>query len=167
MDYAPHVISLDNSNAGEYPLIFMTGHYDFEFTEKEIEELRRFLNKGGILVASAAAGLKPFDTAFRREIKRVLPQSDLIKLPPSHPIFAMGWNRIFEVEYAPAALRDNPNLQYPEFYAIFIDNRIAVLYTPYDFKSSLNREANAYNKGLIPDDALRVALNIITYAISH
>lgn len=48
----------------------MTGHYDFELTSKEIEGLRRYLERGGMLVASAGAGLKPFDTAFRRELKK-------------------------------------------------------------------------------------------------
>jgi len=42
-----------------------------------------------------------------------------------------------------------------------------VLYTPFDFQSALNRESNAYAKGLEPTDALRVALNVITYALSH
>jgi len=33
--------------------------------------------------------------------------------------------------------------------------------------SGLNRESNAYSKGLDSRDALRVALNLITYSLSH
>ena len=167
VDYAPHVIALDDEAIGDYPLIFMTGHYDFEWTDEQITGLRDYLNKGGTLVASAAAGLKPFDEAFQRELKRVFNDQDLIKLPPSHPLFAAGWNRIGRVEYTSPALRDDPTLQFPEFYGLFIDDRLAVIYTPFDLFSAVNRESNAYAKGVTSDDALRVALNIVVHALSH
>lgn len=167
VDYAPHGIDLDSSELMNYPLAFMTGHYDFELSPKEIENLRAYLTRGGTIVASAAAGLKPFDAAFRRELKRVFPGNDLIKLPPSHPIFLGGWNPVDKVEYTPRAARDDPTLDRPDFYGLFLDNRLAVIYTPYDFLGALNRESNAYSKGLVPDDALRITVNIITYALSH
>ena len=167
VDYSPHHVALDDPQLGNYPLLFMSGHYDFELTAKEIEGLRRYLERGGMLVASAGAGLKTFDTAFRREIKKAFGKNELIKLPPTHPIFTSGWNTLDKVTYTPTALRDDPALEYPEFHCLFIDQRPAILYTPFDFQSALNRESNAYAKGLEPADALRVALNVITYALSH
>lgn len=167
VDYAPHGINLDSPELMNYPLAFMTGHYDFELSPKEIENLRAYLSRGGMLVAGAAAGLKPFDAAFRRELKRVFPRNDLIRLPPSHPVFLGGWNPVDKVEYTLRAMQDAPTLDRPDFYGIFIENRLALIYTPYDFLSALNRESNAYSKGLVPDDALRIAINIITFALSH
>ena len=167
VDYSPHHVALDDPQLGNYPLLFMSGHYDFELTAKEIEGLRRYLERGGMLVASAGAGLKTFDTAFRREIKKAFGKNELIKLPPTHPIFTSGWNTLDKVTYTPTALRDDPALEYPEFHCLFIDQRPAILYTPFDFQSALNRESNAYAKGLEPADALRVALNVIMYALSH
>ena len=64
-------------------------------------------------------------------------------------------------------MRDNPTLETPELYYYFVDGRLAILYSPYDFLSGVNRESNAYAKGLIDTDALRLANNIITYALSH
>lgn len=167
VNYTPRYVDLGDSELLNYPLVFMTGHYDFVWAPKEMENLRNYLIKGGTLVASAAAGLKPFDIAFRREIKKVFPDNDLIKLPPTHPVFSAGWNPIGIVDYTPSVLRDNPTLEYPEFYGLFVDNRLVVLYTPYDFQSALNRESNAYAKGVTSDDALRIAVNIITYVLSH
>ena len=145
----------------------MTGHYDFELTPAEVDNLRAFLTKGGMIFANAAAGLKPFDAAFRRELKKVLPDNDLIKLPPTHPIFSGGWNPIDRIQFTPPALRDDPTLDRPEFYGLFIDNRLAVIYTPFDIFSGVNRESNAYAKGVVADDALRLIINAITYALSH
>ena len=93
--------------------------------------------------------------------------AEFLKLPPSHPLFAAGWNPIERVEYTPTALRDDPDLEYPEFYGVFVDGRLAVLYSPYDILSGVNRESNAYAKGVAADDALRLTINIITYALSH
>ena len=167
VDYQPQVVSLDDPGIAEYPLVFMTGHYNFLLNKAEIENLTRYLRRGGTLVASAAAGLKPFDAAFRRELDKALPKNPLIKLPPTHPVFAGGWNPINGITYTPAALRDQPDLEFPEFYGVFIDNRLAIIYTPYDLMSGVNRESNAYAKGVSNDDATRIVINLITYALSN
>jgi hypothetical protein len=167
VDYAPYAVDLADPQIGRYPLVFMTGHYDFKWSNEEVDNLRNYLQRGGGMVASAAAGLKPFDIAFRREMKRVFPSIDLIRLPPTHPLFAGGWNPIARVEYTPSVLRDDPTLKEPEFYGLLLDNRLAVVYTPYDFESALNRECNAYARGVTSDDALRLAINIVTYLMSH
>ena len=167
VNFRPTFIDLDDTEIGEYPMVFMTGHYDFELTEDEVSNLRAYLNRGGVLFASAAAGLKPFDIAFRREMKKVLPDSEFIDLPPSHPLFVSGWNPIGQIEYTAPALRDDPTLQFPDFFGAFIDNRIAVIYTPYDLFSGLNRESNAYAKGVTSDDSLRIVINSIAHVMSH
>jgi hypothetical protein len=167
VDFSPHAVTLDDPAAGNYPLLFMTGHYDFRLSDAEREGLARYLQRGGMLVATSAAGLKPFDRAFRRELKKALPGSDLIRLTPTHALFSGGWNSIDKITYTPATLKDNPDLEHPEFYGLFLDNRLAVLYTPHDLMSGVNRESNAYAKGVAADDALRLAINIITHALSH
>ena len=167
VDYNPYVVELTDPQIGRYPLVFITGHYDFRFTDEELENVRRYLRKGGMLLSSSAAGLRPYDLAFRRQLKRLFPEHDLIRVPPTHPIFAAGWNPIGGVEYTPAALRDDPGLQYPRFYGLFVDDQLVVLHTPYDMLSAVNRESNAYAKGLTSDDAMRIAINIITYSLSH
>ena len=167
VDYAPKPVALDEAQIGRYPVVFMTGHYDFTLTQAETDGLARYLKSGGTLVATSAGGLKPFDTAFRRELKKALPKADLVKLPPTHPLFSGGWSVVDKIAYTPAALKDDPALEYAEFYALFVDGRIAVLYTPFDLMSGANRELNAYAKGVAPDDAVRIAINIFGYALSH
>jgi hypothetical protein len=167
VDFAPRAVTLDDSAAGNYPLLFMTGHYDFRLTPAEAEGLAKYLQRGGLLLVTSAAGLKPFDRAFRRELKKAVPGADLIKIPPTHPLFTGGWNVIDKVTYTPSALKDNPALETPEFYGLFLDGRLAVLYTPFDLMSGVNHESNAYAKGVASEDALRLVINTITYALSH
>jgi hypothetical protein len=174
VDYTPTVVTLDSPSLGEYPTIFMTGHYDFKFTEAEKAGLRDYLQKGGTMVVSAAAGLKPFDKAFRREIAEVLPPTDgsspesmFVPITPSSPMFAGGWNKMELVDYTPYAKTLEPNLEYPRFYGLYLDGRLAVIYTPYDLMSGVNREGNGYAKGLSNNDAMKVMINVITYALSN
>jgi hypothetical protein len=178
VDYTPTVVTLDSPDLGTYPTIFMTGHYDFKLTEAERTGLRDYLVKGGTLVVSSAAGLKPFDTAFKREIMQVIPASEgggkgasadsyFVPITPSSPVFAGGWNKMDRVEYTPYSKSLEPNLDYPRFYGVYIDGRLAVIYTPYDLMSGVNRESNGYAKGLSNNDAMKAMINIITYALSN
>jgi pimeloyl-ACP methyl ester carboxylesterase len=166
-DFAPHAVTLDDPAVGNFPVLFMTGHYDFRLSPAEAEGLAKYLHRGGLLVATSAAGLKPFDTAFRRELKKALPAADLIRLPPTHPLFAGGFNAIEKVAYTPSALKDNPELERPEFSGAFLDGRLAVLYCPFDLMSGVNRESNSYAKGVAGDDATRLVINIVTHALSQ
>lgn len=167
VDYAPEAVSLNDPQAGRFPMLFMTGHYDFRLDRDEADGLARYLSSGGLLVASSAAGLKPFDVAFRRELKKAFPDGDLVRIPPSHPLFASGWNPIDRITYTAPALKDNPSLELPEFLGLFIEGRLAVLYTPFDLMSGVNRESNVHAKGVSADDALRLVINTVTYALSH
>jgi len=165
--YEPNAVGLDDPELGNYPLLFMTGHYDFQFSKEEAEKLAKYLERGGMLVVSSAAGLKPFDKAFKRELKKVFPEGELIKLPPSHALFTGGFNPIDKINYTPTALKDDPTLEAPQFHGLFVDGRLAVVYSPFDLMSALNRESNAYAKGVTPDDAARLVNSVITYALSH
>lgn len=167
VDYTPLSVTLDDPALGNHPLVFMSGHHEFRLSRQEAEGLSRYLRRGGLLVASASAGLKPFDVAFRREIGRVFPKAELVRLPPSHPVFVSGWSSVEKVTYTPAALRDDPTLENPQFWGLFLDGRLAVLYSPWDLMSGVNRESNAYAKGITPDDAVRVLANIVTHALTN
>ena len=54
------------------PLLYLTGHEYFTFSEKEQANLRQYLQNGGFLFAEACCGRKGFDLAFRQAMKGVL-----------------------------------------------------------------------------------------------
>lgn len=82
-----HEISLTDRDLFSYPFLYMTGKYDFDpFSSEEIGILRRFLSYGGFILADDALGQPGygFDRSFRREMKRVFPDKDFIRIPSSH-----------------------------------------------------------------------------------
>ena len=86
---------------------------------------------------------------------------------PNHATGVTYTGPVERVEYTPTALRDDPTLEYPQFQGLFLDGRLAVLYSPFDLMSGLNPDANAYAKGVATEDSLRLVTNIITYALSN
>lgn len=113
------------------PFIFMTGTRDFKLTEKEVENLRKYLQMGGAIWGdSSVPGQRSrFDIAFRREMKRVLPDvdKDFEPLPSNHPIYTKG--------YYPKITSAPPGINYynEPVYALKIYGEIAVIYTSNDY----------------------------------
>lgn len=113
------------------PFIFMTGTRDFKLTDKEVEVLREYVRVGGCIWGdSSLPGLRSrFDIAFRREMKRVIPDvdKDFEPLPANHPIFTQT--------YFPEVKEVPPGLNYyrEPVFAMKIYGEIAILYTANDY----------------------------------
>jgi hypothetical protein len=106
----------------DYPFLFLTGHGNISFSEKEADNLRQYLHRGGFLYADDDYGM---DEAFQREIKKVFPEKDLIELPASHELF-YSFNQL--PEGIPKIHKHDEKR--PQAFAIFAENgRMMVLYT--------------------------------------
>jgi len=112
------------------PFIFFTGHKDFVLTPQEVQNLQDYLQLGGLIWGdNALAGRgSRFDVAFRREMKRVVPDLDKKFEPVSldDKIFTKSW---WPISKLPAGMN---------FYAeplehLDIDGKLAILYTPNDY----------------------------------
>jgi len=68
-----------------HPYLYMTGHGNVRFTDEELDNLRQFLLAGAFLHADDCYGM---DASFRREMKRLFPNKDLVELPHDHPLFS-------------------------------------------------------------------------------
>lgn len=109
------------------PFIFLTGTRDFRLTDKEVENLQKYVRSGGCIWGdSSVPGLRSrFDIAFRREMKRVIPDvdKDFEPLPENHPIFTQGY--FAEIKSVPPGL----NFYQDNVQALSIYGEIAILYT--------------------------------------
>lgn len=133
----PEVVPLDLSNWDEIaakkpPFILFTGHRNFVLTDKEVENLQKYLRLGGCIWgdSSLPGNRSRFDIAFRREMKRVIPDVDIQfePLPPRHPIFAKAYYP--EIKSVPPGL----NFYREPVYAMKLyGGEIAILYTANDY----------------------------------
>ena len=113
------------------PFIFLTGSRDFKLSEKEVENLQKYVRMGGCIWGdSSLPGLRSrFDIAFRREMKRVIPDVDksFEPLPSNHPIYTEGY--FADVKEVPPGL----NFYREPVFAMKIYGEIAILYTANDY----------------------------------
>lgn len=123
-DFSPEeaVVKPSESKIYDYPFIVMTGHGNIDFSDKDAETLREWLLRGGCLYADDDYGM---DEAFRREIKKVFPEKDLVELPASHPLFSSYYNLGNKIP----KIHEHDDSR-PQAFAIFSeDGRLMVLYT--------------------------------------
>jgi len=121
----------NKETGGPPPFVFMTGTRDFRLSDKEVENLQRYVRLGGAIWgdSSVPGRHSRFDIAFRREMRRVIPDvdKDWEAIPANHPIFAGAY--FPEVKDVPTGL----NFYKEPVYALKIHGEIAVLYTANDY----------------------------------
>jgi len=153
-------IKLTDNNANHYPYYYLTGHGNIKFTNNEIISLREILSNGGFLHADDNYGM---DKSFRREIKKIFPNKELIELPHNHPIFKSYYNltnglpKIHEHDNKP-----------PQALGIFNNDKLIVLYT---YESDLGdgwEDSSVHNcPEELRENALKMGVNIIYYALTQ
>ncbi len=151
-------VNLLDDKLYQFPFLFMTGHGNVSFSDEEVRRLRHYLQSGGFLYADDDYGM---DESFRREMKKVFPNSELVELPLDHPIyhcfydFPSGLPKIHEHYEGP-----------PKGYGIFIGGRMVVLYT---YNSNISDGwTDRYNDPPEKrEEAIRMGINIITYFLTN
>ncbi len=144
----------------QYPFVFATGHGNMKFTDAELENLRQYLDAGGFLWVDDDFGVDP---SFRREMKRLFPDSPLVELPFSHPVFHQlydfpgGLPKIHEHDGGPARA-----------FGIYRNGRLVVFYSfDTDLGDGLEDEEIHHDPPEKREAALKMAMNIVWYALTQ
>jgi hypothetical protein len=166
VQFKREVVDLTNADALRHPVLYMTGLRDFTLSEAAVARLRSYLTGGGVLVADAAAGSAAFDAAFRREMKRVLGDAELTVLPPDSPVYQTPY-AITAVQYTPLVRAQAGNVTAPRLEGITVDGQLVVIYSPLSLSNGWEQLPYPYNRGYSDADALRLGVDILTYALTH
>jgi hypothetical protein len=153
-------IKLTDDDANQYPYLYMTGHGNVRFTDDEVIALRSILMNSGFLHADDNYGM---DESFRREMRRVFPNKDLVTLPHDHPIFSSYYQMLNGL---PKVHEHDNHL--PQALALFEGERMIMLYT---YESDLGdgwEDANVHHDPLpIREASLKMGVNIIYFALTQ
>ncbi len=153
-------VDISSDEIFSYPILFLTGHGNVSFSSDEVRRLRTYLENGGFLFIDDDYGM---DKAIRREMKKVFPDQEFVELPFNHKIF----NIVYKFENGAPKIHEHDKKPTQTF-AIFINNRIAVLYTyesnPSDGWADREVHNNPEEKR---QEALKFGANIIIFALSQ
>ena len=151
-------MKLTDDKISQYPYLYLTGHGNISLTEDEIIVLRSILSSGGFLHADDNYGM---DKSFRREIKRVFPNKDLVPLPNDHLIF----NSYYKFENGLPKIHEHDNKP-PQALALFEGERMILLYT---YESDLGdgwEDSSVHNDPQpLRESALKMGINIIYFSL--
>lgn len=143
-----------------YPFVYMTGHGNVVFSAQEAENLRLYLEAGGFIHVDDNYGLDPY---FRREIRKVFPDRELIELPFSHPIY----HQTFSFPDGPPKIHEHDGKP-PRGFGIFLEGRLVLYYTyETDLGNGWEDQAVHGNPEEVRIKALQMGANILQYVFNR
>ena len=153
-------IKLTDEDANQHPYLYLTVHGNIKFSDNEVIALRSILMNNGFLHADDNYGM---DASFRREIKRVFPNKDLVPLPYDHRLFHSFYS--FPNGLPKVHEHDGKN---PQALALFEGERIILLYTyESDLGDGWENESVHQDPWPVRESALKMGVNIIYFALTQ
>lgn len=167
------MIDITADSLQQYPLVFMHGRGELRLTELQRSALRDYFNNGGFLFADAICADEAFATSFRREIALVLNQP-LENLPGSHPLLTRDYYgfdirqvSVIDPDLSGDSIVASQRRIAPRLEVGRVDNRIAVVFSPLDLSCALESRHSLQCHGYIREDAARIGINIILFALQQ
>ncbi len=141
-----------------YPFLFITGHGNIVFSEVEVQRLRKYVERGGFIYVDDDYGL---DRAFRREVKKIFPNNNLIEIPFNYGLYHI----VFDFNSGPPKTHKH-NGKPPMGFGIFVGKRLVLYYTyesnPSDGWADEEAHHDTQNKRL---EALQFGTNLVVWAL--
>jgi hypothetical protein len=153
-----HAVKLGSDDIYEFPLLIMTGEGAFQLSDKERECLRRYIERGGFLLASAGCSSSEWDRSFRREMAQVFPKHPLQPIDASHPVF----HTVYEIKETKAR-HGTPQ----PLVAVSIGGRLGVIYSPDGLNDSGHTSGCCCCGGNELSNAVEINVNILAYAMTY
>ncbi|MBQ7022555.1 MAG: DUF4159 domain-containing protein [Akkermansia sp.] len=150
-------VRMDNDELFRFPFVVMTGEGNFSLTPKERENLRKYVEGGGFLLASAGCSSEEWNRAFRREMKDLFGEASLQPVPMSHPVFST----VYHITVLKAGKK--PTSGYLE--GITYNGKLVIIYSADGLNDSENSRNCCCCGGSELGNALEVNANILAYAL--
>ena len=161
-------LKLSDQKIFDAQVLYITGHESFTLKPDEINNLRMYLQAGGILIAEACCGRKAFDDSFRAEMSKVLPGVPFQAPKKGHPIFRQPFDiGMMKVTAACARFYGNRAAIPPDLLMLSVDGNPAVIYSPVGMAGAWELSPNPWSKSYLSDDALKLGCNILLYTATR
>lgn len=154
------VVDVASPEIFRYPYVYMTGHGNVVFSREDVQNLRKYLEGGGFLHIDDNYGLDPF---VRRELKKLFPESELVELPFSHPVYRQKFNfvgglpKIHEHDGKPA-----------QGFGLFHKGRMVIFYSyECDLGNGWEDQEVHNNPEAIRQKALQMGANLLQFVFTN
>jgi hypothetical protein len=128
------------------PLLYMQGHTFPNWSQKQREKVRRYVEQGGTIFFEACCSREEFRTGFEKFIAATFPETPLRELDAGHPVYSA-----------------HHDLQPAGLMGLDIGCRTSILFSPRDI-SCLWEQARI---PLLSQNALKLGTNIAAFALGR
>lgn len=167
-------VNLDSEDLFKHPILFFHGRSGFSLNDKERENLREYVRRGGYIFGDAVCASEAFAESFRKEMQTIFGEEPR-QIPQEHALFTEkygGFNLESVTRLEPPAAgvqgrREMTRRQVPpDLEGIFTDERYAVIFSRFDLSCALESAQSVPDcRGYERKDAAKIAINIILYAL--
>ncbi|MCX6997769.1 MAG: DUF4159 domain-containing protein [Kiritimatiellaeota bacterium] len=152
-----------SADASRDPILFRSGHYNYQYTDEQRQRLRAYMLGGGMIIFNTGLGSAPFYRSTVKELAAIFPEQPLQRLTADHPIFHSYYD-LDRVNYLPGVAKSGYAGNEPWFDAIELNCRVVALVSRWclavgweDFEKP---EFQAYTA----TSAKKLGVNIFSYA---
>ncbi|MEQ1824980.1 MAG: DUF4159 domain-containing protein [Pirellula sp.] len=151
-----HSVKLSSDEIYNFPVLIMTGEGDFTLLSEERDNLRRFIERGGFLLASAGCSSNEWNAAFRREMASIFADREMKAIPQSHLIF----HTVYDIDELKAKHGKPKSIE-----GIHFGSRLGVLYSQDGLNDTSNTQGCCCCGGNEITNAEQINVNILIYSL--
>ena len=171
-------LAINSEEIFDYPIIYFTSHFAFTFADNEVENLKKYLARGGTLWLDDCAGSGPFMESVPSNVQRIVPGVKMeLMLRESKPYFDL-FNMIYKLERLPQLKEQFTK----PFQAAKVNGRPAILFCPNDYgcwwevstpPTALNPLGNPAHADPTPtgqaarEEVYQLSINWLFYSLTH
>ncbi|MEM1355986.1 MAG: DUF4159 domain-containing protein [Planctomycetota bacterium] len=123
-------VALDSEELFDYPFVVLSGERAFEPTPAEKENLKRYLDRGGFLLASAGCSNNAWAQGFVAMMSELFGQTPLKPIPNDHLLF----HTLYDIDSIDAR---KPGGRVA-IYGYSVDSQLRVLFSPLGLNDTSN-----------------------------
>jgi hypothetical protein len=153
-----HAVKLSSGEIYGYPLVIMTGEGSFELPDSERENLRRYIERGGFLLASAGCSSQEWDRSFRNEMAKIFAGKALEPLGLDHPVF----HTVTDIKELTAKHGKPRPLE-----GLSFGGRLGILYSQDGLNDTSHTQGCCCCGGNEITNCLDVNVNVLAYALTY
>ncbi len=153
-----HTVKLESPDLFQFPFVVMTGEGAFTLRENERENLRKFLSRGGFLLASAGCSSVDWGRSFRREMTLLFPEQKLQTIPMEHAVF----HTVFDISQIQVSHGQPKPLE-----GIYFQGRLGVLFSQDGLNDTAHTQGCCCCGGNQISNAAELNVNILAYALLY
>jgi hypothetical protein len=158
-----NLASFDGDPA-KMPILLFSGVRSIKFSPHELEQLRAYVLRGGMVIADNIAGSPYFYETFRRAMEQAFPELKFRTIPADHPVYHIM------ADVSKVSFPKNLKSEQPLLEGMYVYSRVGVLISKYGLGCGWDgHEVPLLDQAVYYDvaSANKIGMNLVAYAVGY